>query len=233
MYKVYFGNILMPIAPSEIKTKIKNQNKTLTLVNEGELNILKSPGLTELSFTLLLPHVQYTFAAFEESFRQPTYYLSLFEKLKTERQVFDFTVIRDISSGKTLPWKTNMKCSLESYTIKESAESGFDFETDITLKQYIAYGVKTLTIKNNQASSTTKRDDSTKTSTSAEKSYTIKAGDTLWDLARIYLGDGTRWREIYTKNKAVLDAEAKKRGYPSEYGDRVIFGGTKITIPKK
>lgn len=223
----------MPVAPGEIKTKIKNQNKTLTLVNEGELNILKSPGLTELSFTLLLPHVQYTFAAYGNGFQQPTYYLSLFEKLKTERQVFEFTVIRELSGSKTLPWKTNMKCALESYTIKESAESGFDFEVDITLKQYIAYGVKTLTIKNNQASSTTKRDDSTKTSTSTEKTYTIKAGDTLWDIARIYLGDGTRWREIYVKNKTVLDAEAKKRGYPSGYGDKVIFGGTKIVIPKK
>ena len=55
MYRMYFGNTLMPVAPGALKMKIKNQNETVSLVSEGELNILKSPGLTELSFTLLLP----------------------------------------------------------------------------------------------------------------------------------------------------------------------------------
>jgi len=30
--------------------KIKNANKTITLINEGEVNLLKKAGLTEIEF---------------------------------------------------------------------------------------------------------------------------------------------------------------------------------------
>ncbi len=236
MYRLYFGNVLIPVAPDKIKTKIKNQNKTLALVNEGELNILKSPGLTEISFTLLLPHTQYPFAVYENGFKNPTYFLSLFEKLKVDRQPFVFTVLRKLDHGDTLPWKTEMKCALEAYSISESAGGGLDFEAEITLRQYIPYGVKTLTLKQNgttggtTATTTGKRDDSTKTQA---KTYTIKNGDTLWDIARTQLGDGTRWNALYTLNKKTLDDAAKSRGMPSESGNRYIFTGTVIQLPAK
>ena len=44
----------MPVAPSKLQLKIKNQNKTVTLINESEVNIIKSAGLTEITFDLLL-----------------------------------------------------------------------------------------------------------------------------------------------------------------------------------
>ena len=52
---MYLGGVLMPITPSKVKVKINNQNETLTLINGEEINILKEPGLTDVSFDLLLP----------------------------------------------------------------------------------------------------------------------------------------------------------------------------------
>ena len=144
MYRMYFGNTLMPVAPGALKMKIKNQNETVSLVSEGELNILKSPGLTELSFTLLLPRAPYAFALYEDGFKPPDHFLALFEKLKTERRAFDFTVLRRLDSGAEALSETNMKCALEDYTVSESAEDGMDFSVDVTLRQYVPYGVKTL-----------------------------------------------------------------------------------------
>ena len=57
-YHFYMGKTLCPVAPSKLQLKIKGQNETLTLINEGEINILKKPGLTEISFDLLLPNVK-------------------------------------------------------------------------------------------------------------------------------------------------------------------------------
>ena len=34
--------------------------------------------------------------------------------------------------------------------------------------------------------------------------HTVKPGETLWTLARIYLGDGHRWRELYELNRDVV-----------------------------
>lgn len=48
-YNVYMGGLLLPITPSEITISNGSNNKTITLINEGDVNILKSPALTEIS----------------------------------------------------------------------------------------------------------------------------------------------------------------------------------------
>lgn len=40
-YKLYMAGTLMPITPSKVTVKINNQNKTMTLINGEEINILK------------------------------------------------------------------------------------------------------------------------------------------------------------------------------------------------
>ena len=61
MYKFYFNQDVLPVTPGAITTTYKNQNKTITLINEGEVNIPKSPGLTEFSFKFMLPWCNYPF----------------------------------------------------------------------------------------------------------------------------------------------------------------------------
>ena len=48
-YTMYLNGVQMPVTPSKLTVKIKGQNKTLNLVNEGEINFLRSPGLTEIT----------------------------------------------------------------------------------------------------------------------------------------------------------------------------------------
>ena len=54
-YDLFLDGILFPVTPEKMTIKIKNQNKTLVLIDEGEINLLKKSGLTEISFTVLLP----------------------------------------------------------------------------------------------------------------------------------------------------------------------------------
>ena len=37
------------------------------------------------------------------------------------------------------------------------------------------------------------------------RAHTVKRGDTLWDLAKLYLGDSFLWPEIYRLNTDVID----------------------------
>ena len=121
--------------------KIKGQNKTLTLVNEGEVNILKEAGLTEISFDLLLPNVKYPFATYKSGFKRAKYFLDKIEKLKTKKKPFQFIVTRTLPNKKLL-FDTNMKVSLEDYSIKEDSKEGFDVVVSIKLKQYKSFGTK-------------------------------------------------------------------------------------------
>lgn len=123
-YHFYLGKTLCPVAPSKLQLKIKGQNETLTLINEGEINILKKPGLTEISFDLLLPNVKYPFATYKSGFKRAKHFLDKFEDLKTKKKSFQFIVTRTLPNGKML-FDTNMKVSLEDYTITEDRKEGF------------------------------------------------------------------------------------------------------------
>lgn len=67
---------------------------------------------------------------------------------------------------------------------------------------------------------------------SAQTSHTVVSGDTLWGIAKKYLGDGLKWQAIYNANKDIVESTAKGRGYSSSNSGHWIFPGTVLKIPK-
>ena len=74
MYYFYMGSVLLPITPEKLTLKVKNANKTMTLINEGEVNFLKDAGLTDIELDVLIPAVQYSFAKYDGGFKSPAYF---------------------------------------------------------------------------------------------------------------------------------------------------------------
>lgn len=226
--------VLLPVTPSSLTIKVANQNKTVTLINEGEINILKLLGLSKISFSALLPNQPYPFAQYSNGYQGAQYFLSKFETLKTGCAPFLFEVIRTNDSGTVLMDSQPMMVSLEEYQLDEDAEEyGTDVMAKIELKQYRPYGTKTITFQKNETAATTatvteKRDTSTKPK---ETTYTVVSGDNLWDIARIKLGDGSRSSEIYQLNKDTIEAVAKKYGRSSSSNGWWIYPGTVLRLP--
>lgn len=200
MYYFYMGSVLLPIAPEKFTLKVKNSNKTIKLINEGEVNLLKEAGLTELEFDALIPAVQYSFAKYEDKFQPITYFTSHFEKLKISKEPFQFIVTRKMPNGNLL-FDTNMTVSMESYTIKEDVKQGFDLIVSFKLKQYKPFGTKIVKVIENTASVTNKRPAETSPAPKQESTYTVKKGDCLWNIAKAVYGDGSKYKAIYEANK--------------------------------
>lgn len=201
-YKMYLGGVLMPITPSKVTLKVNNQNKTMTLINGEEINILKEPGLSDVSFELLLPQVSYPFT--NGGAQSASYYLSLFERLKTSKEPFQWILNRQKPNGGMFHF-SNLTVGMENYEITDDAGAGFDVKVKINLKQYRPYGTKTVSIQPATTTTTataTVEEAPRPTNTAPQQStYTVKSGDCLWNIAKKYLGDGSRYKEIYELNK--------------------------------
>ena len=200
MYYFYMGSVLLPIAPEKFSLKVKNTNKTMTLINEGEVNLLKEAGLTELEFDVLIPAVQYSFAKYDGGFKAPKHFTDHFENLKVSKEPFQFIVVRQMPDGK-LQFNNDMTVSMESYTIKEEAKNGFDLMVSVKLKQYRSYGTKIVKVENNKASVEPVREQTNSPAPKQETTYTVQKGDCLWNIAKKFYGNGSKYTKIYEANK--------------------------------
>ena len=204
-YYFYLGNVLLPIPPKKLELKISNQNKTYDLMNYSEINVLKSPGLTSIEFEVLLPNVKYPFAMYKNDFQNAKYYLGILENLKVNKSAFQFIVIRKFPDGAGI-FDTNIKVSLEDYTITDSTDEGFDTKAKIKLKQYREYSTKTVqvTIKQYKPPVVTRTVTTNNTAAASKPSgqnYTVRSGDCLWNIAKRFYGNGSQYTKIYNANR--------------------------------
>lgn len=221
-YDFYLNKCLLPVAPPKLTVKINNANKTVTLINEGEINILKMAGLTDIEFECRIPQEQYPFAVYKSGFKGADYFLDYFESLKTGRMPFQFIVCRKRPTGKSL-FDTNIKVAMEDYKITEDAKDGFDVLVKIKLKQWRDYGTKTVNITNNmekpKASVEPQREVGV-TAPAETQTYTVVKGDCLWNIAKRFYGNGSKYSTIYNASRSVIG------GNPN-----LIYPGQVLTIP--
>ena len=104
--------------------------------------------------------------------------------------------------------------------IVHSASGSGNYTMALTLHRVIPW-IKTVSIQAVEAAAAAESDSI---------QYTVKSGDTLWDIAKQYLGSGVQYVQIYNDNASVIEAEAKKRGKASSDNGHWIFPGTVLTI---
>ncbi len=208
MYYFYMGTMQIPIPPKELVTTINGKNETMDLLGKGEVNIIKPAGLTDVAFKFLLPNSDYPF---NESMlfksKKAKYYIDELEKLKTAKTIFQFIVVRMKPNGQMLAM-TNMKCTLENYTIEEDADNGFDSYANVSLKQWKPWGAKRIEVKTDKdgvAKVSVKQDRPTDGKTVATQAKASK-GKTLQQIIKKQLGNTDNLFQIAALNKIAVPA---------------------------
>lgn len=210
-YTCYLGGMEVP-TPAKLTVKVKGKNKTMVLLNEGEINFLRSPGLTEITVPLVFPMLGNT--------RSPADYLDMLEGLKTGKKTTQFILVRASPDGRRL-FDTNLTVSVEDYNIVEDATKGLDVSVDVNLKQWRDYGTTIFTDMGDTGPGhgvRVEREWDTSTAPAA-KTYTVQKGDSLWAIAAKYYGKGSDYVKIYEANEDKIS------------NPTVIHPGQVLTLP--
>lgn len=212
----YEGNeasaFTLPIAPSSFKTKVGNKNKTIELVSLGEVNLIKTIGLREFSFKILLPKNAELAGQTEVEFKEPIYYLSQFREMKASKKPIRFKLVRTMPDG-SISFAGNVPVSFEDYNVEENAGEEGDYWVDIKLKEYrfVEAVVTTLTGNTTAEGKVTATQETQRATKDTAKNYTVKSGDSLWKIAKLQLNDGSRYNEIAALN-GITDPNSLKIG---------------------
>jgi len=195
----------IPVNPPEIEIKGQGQGNTFNIIKLGEINVIKEPKLTEISFESFFPAQRYPFVVGEELL-EPLNYVEMIDEWRSQKKV-----VRLIVTDGTVD--INMLVSIEDFTWREVAGAVGDIEYEMTLKQYRPYGPKLVQIKtqtqNDQPVAVAAKKETRPQTKPQPRVHVLKRGETLWVLAQKYLGSGTRWREIANLN-GIKDSQVRR-----------------------
>ena len=203
MMKFYLDGMLLPVTPGALATRITNQNKTVSLLNGEEYTFPEKAGLTEFSFSFWLPKDRESHLRISDVSKREA--LNKLSQLKEAAKPFVFWIMGEPEEMRS-PYVT-----LEEYSIEENAENGGDLLLQISLKEYRP--LKTVTLKVSPESGkviakeqkgTAKELSKALPKNAGAKTHTVQKGETLSLIAKRYLGNSKKWRELYQRNQAII-----------------------------
>ena len=174
--------IYFTVNPARLTVTRPNENRVRSLAMGGTVNIWGGRGLREVRLTIFLPAASSPFYTGQE----PETVLAM---LKSWQDSGD--PVRLIISGSDI----NDAFLIEDVS-ETLAEGDRDVGLTLTLREYKFKSALAALAGGSGSAAPRKRTDER----AMPRTYTVKKGDTLWDIACRFYGDGTKWRAIAAKN---------------------------------
>lgn len=205
----------LPVNPESFSFSEKADNTSVNVNKLGEVNLLGYRKLKEGTMSSFFPNKNYNFS--NNSGRHSPYWyvtkiLGWKEKRKTVRVIIGSNI--------------NVLCTIEAFQYGEQDGTG-DVYFTLQLKEYRAVSVKQLTDAEKKKLTTPKKKPPKKqqpTKRPANKppsprTYTVKRGDCLWNIAKKFYGNGAQYIKIYNANRGKIK------------NPNLIYPGQVLTIP--
>lgn len=184
-YKMYltFNNeqekLRLPELPEAIELSAGSKNESIDIAGLGEITIFQDRPAIQISFQSFLP-----------------------AESSSPQQIID-TILRWKDSKKPVHLivtgtKINMFCSIESLSYSEKGGDVGTIYYSISLKEYREVKVKTITLVGNKG--VTNGGAQRVDNRVQAKNYTVKSGDSLYNIAKAQCGNAGKWKDIATIN---------------------------------
>lgn len=210
-YNAEKSKIQIPVLPETFDIKNGSNNNSVDIVGLGEITIMQSRPALQFSFSSFFPSTKFPGLKVSK-ITKPLKLVKKINKWKSGKKPVHFICT---SLG------IDLYCTIEHFNYSESGGDVGTINYSITLKEYREITVRKIKVKKKKkkgvfTASTTKRVNNK----TQAKTYTVKKGDCLYNIAKSQLGDSSRWKEIYKLNKKVIG------GNPN-----LIYPGQVFTLP--
>ena len=204
MYKFVLGGVPLCRTPGEVTCETSNRNEEFVTIDGLTINKPKICGLSTYTFSFLAPLEKYSNNNNPPNLKLISFYNAedicrLIDVWKTniKYSVFYFNIIREMGSKSYFP--TSTKATLEDCKWTESTEHMGFMKFEFTLKQYLDRITQKLSVSK-QEDGTNKIIVEYKRERADNReipdTVTVQRGDTLFGIAKKYLNNGEKWREL-------------------------------------
>ena len=200
--------IMLPVNPESFAFTEKHNNTSVNVNSIGEVNLLGKRDLKTGTISSHFPKRDRNYA--NNSGRQAPYtYINKLLSWKSSGKP-----VRLIITGT----KINFQVTIETLKYGEQDGTG-DVYYDLTLKEYRAVEIKKTKLKKKKKTTKKKSKPKRPAAKKKTKTYTVKSGDCLWNIAKRFYGNGAQYTKIYNANRGKIK------------NPNLIYPGQVLTIP--
>lgn len=198
----------IPVLPEQFNIQNGSNNDSINIAGLGEIVIMQNRPAYQFTFSSFFPAKKYPGVSPTAS---PLTFVEKILKWKASDKPVHFIITN---------CKIDKYCTIENFQYYEKGGDVGTIYYSITLKEYREITVRQVKVKiETQKATVTPKTERVNNTTKA-KTYTVKRGDCLWNIAKAQLGNGSRWKEIYNLNKGVIGSNPN-----------LIYAGQVFTMP--
>ncbi|GAA3410355.1 LysM peptidoglycan-binding domain-containing protein [Paenibacillus hodogayensis] len=175
-----------PVNPTEISIRRDRSLETFQIMNLGEVDFPYGEKIKEISFSTFFPAVSDPSFCRYPDIPNPQLTMNKLNTWMSDRQPLRLMIT---------PSEVNVLVIISSHNSTFKANEPGDVYFDISFRTWREYRVRTLDEMNGGSLAEARPDLKP-----VPKTYTVQSGDSLWAIAKLNLGAGSRWSEIYELN---------------------------------
>lgn len=183
--------IQFPVLPETFEVSFGNTNKTVDISGLGEIVILQDRAAIEVSWDSFFPATKFPGVQVDSLTPPKTLLKTICDWKSSDKPVHIILTGTD----------ANFFAAIQSIQPSEEGGDPDSIYYKIKLKEYREVKVRQVQVNITTKVATVSSQATRTDNRVQEKTYTVKSGDCLWNIAKSLLGSGSRYTEIYNLNK--------------------------------
>ncbi|NQX66809.1 LysM peptidoglycan-binding domain-containing protein [Paenibacillus alba] len=179
-----------PVNPSEVNIRRDKSFETITIIRGGELDVPQGVKVKEIAFSSFFP------ADYDASYCK---YKPLPNPQTAMNQLNTWMESQEPLRLIITETDVNVLVMLSAHNSSFRGGEPGDVYFDVTFRTWNDYKVRTLDERLGSSGGEARSDIKP-----VPPTYKVKSGDSLWAIAKMNLGSGGRWREIYEANRGII-----------------------------